>query len=257
MKLPKRLVLSVVPDIPKINSGDDLGAIIIGAMENAKLAPGDGDVIVIAQKVVSKAQGRFVDLTTVVPSPRALELAGRVNKDARLVEVILSESVRVVREHPNVLIVEHRAGFIVANAGVDRSNVTASPDRDVVLLLPAEPDTAAQSLRTRLEAHFRKSLGVIVSDSFGRPWRQGTVGVALGAAGVAALRDLRGQPDLFGNVLEVSETAVADEIASAASLLMGQGNEGHPVVIVSGFDMAPTPVPASALIRPASQDLFR
>jgi len=257
MKLPKRLVLSVVPDIPLIGSGDDLGAIVIAAMNKAGLSVNDGDVIVVAQKVVSKAQGRFVDLTKVVPSPRALELADRVNKDARLVEVILSESVRVVREHPNVLIVEHREGFIVANAGVDRSNVTASPDREVVLLLPTEPDSAAQALRARLEEHFRKSLGVIVSDSFGRPWRQGTVGVALGAAGVAALHDLRGQPDLFGSVLEVSETAMADEIASAASLLMGQGNEGLPVVIVSGFNVSPSQVAASALIRPASQDLFR
>jgi coenzyme F420-0:L-glutamate ligase/coenzyme F420-1:gamma-L-glutamate ligase len=230
---------------------------VIGAMDKAGFNPSDGDIVVVAQKVVSKAQGRYVDLADVMPSPRAQEIALRVNKDARLVEVILSESVRVVRDHPGVLIVEHRLGFIVANAGVDRSNVATSPGRDVVLLLPSEPDKAAQNLRTQWEKHYRKSLGVIVSDSFGRPWRQGTVGVALGAAGIPALNDLRGKPDLFGRRLEVSETALADEVASAASLLMGQADEAHPVVVVSGLGPRGREVLASALIRPASRDLFR
>jgi len=257
MEAPKRLTLSVVPGIPLIDPGDDLGSIVIEAINSAGISPIDGDIIVVAQKVVSKAQGRYVDLADVTPSARACELAGRVGKDPRLVEVILSESVRVVRDHPGVLIMEHRLGFIAANAGVDRSNVGAFAGRDVVLLLPLEPDRVAQNLRARWEQHYRKSLGVIVSDSFGRPWRQGTVGVALGAAGMPALNDLRGQPDLFGRPLEVSATAMADEVASAASLLMGQANEAHPVIIVSGLPPRDRELPASALIRPAATDLFR
>jgi coenzyme F420-0:L-glutamate ligase/coenzyme F420-1:gamma-L-glutamate ligase len=257
MAAPKELNLSVVPGIPLIEAGDDLGAIVIAAVERAGIGIRDGDVVVVAQKVVSKAHGRYVDLADVTPSQRAVELASRVGKDARLVEVILSESVRVVRGRPGLLIVEHRLGFVAANAGVDRSNVGAFVGREMVLLLPEAPDTAARELRTQWERHFKKSLGVIVSDSFGRPWRQGTVGVALGAAGIPALNDLRGRPDLFGRKLEVSETAVADEVASAASLLMGQADEAYPVVVVSGFGPYGGEVPASALIRPAAKDLFR
>lgn len=257
MDTPKRLTLSVLPDIPLIEPGNDLGAIIIEAIERAGIGIGDGDIIVVAQKVVSKAQGRYVDLADVAPSQRAVALAGRIGKDPRLVEVILSESVRVVRERPGLLIVEHRLGFVAANAGVDRSNVGASAGQEAVLLLPEAPDETARELRARWEAHFKKRLGVIISDSFGRPWRQGTVGVALGAAGIPALNDLRGQPDLFGRKLEVSETALADEVASAASLLMGQADEAHPVVIVSGLGSSDREIPASALIRPADRDLFR
>ena len=257
MKSPKRLVLSVVPGIPLIEPGDDLGSVIADAMSASGVVPADGDIVVVTQKILSKAEGRAVDLASVTPSARAREVAERVGKDARLVEVILSESVRIVREHPGVLIVEHRNGFIMANAGVDRSNVTGDAGRDVVLMLPSDPDAAARQLRARFERRFGGSLGVVVSDSFGRPWRQGTVGVALGAAGLPALNDLRGNPDLFGHALEVSQTALADEVASAASLLMGQADEGHPVVIVSGFAPAVRDLPARALIRPASQDLFR
>ena len=257
MDAPKQLILSVVPGIPLINVGDDLGAIVIEAIEGANIAVQEGDIVVVAQKVVSKAQGRYVDLADVVPSSRAVEMAGRTGKDPRLVEVILSESVRVVRERPGLLIVEHRLGFVAANAGVDRSNVGAFADREVVLLLPEEPDLAARELRAQWEAHFKKPLGVIISDSFGRPWRQGTVGVALGAAGIPALNDLRGRPDLFGRRLEVSETALADEVASAASLLMGQADEGHPVVLVSGLGPLGSELPARALIRPSAKDLFR
>jgi len=257
MEAPKQLTLSVVPDIPLIEAGDDLGAIVIAAIGRAGIELRDGDVIVVAQKVLSKAQGRFVDLADVTPSQRAVELASRIGKDARLVEVILSESVRVVRERPGLLIVEHRLGFIAANAGVDRSNIGSFGDRELVLLLPEEPDLAARDLRSRWEAHFEKVLGVVVSDSFGRPWRQGTVGVALGAAGIPALNDLRGRPDLFGRKLEVSEAALADEVASAASLLMGQADEAYPVVIVSGFGLPDREISASALIRPADKDLFR
>jgi coenzyme F420-0:L-glutamate ligase/coenzyme F420-1:gamma-L-glutamate ligase len=257
MKAPERLTLSVVPGIALITPGDDLGAIIIAAMDKAGIEPLAGDIIVVAQKVVSKAQGRYVDLATVAPSSRAREVAISIDRDPRLVEVILSESTRIVRQHPRALVVEHRDGYVAANAGVDRSNVSASSDREVVLLLPTDPDGAAEKLRQQMEQHFGKRLGVIVSDSFGRPWRRGTVGVALGAAGIPALNDLRGQPDLFGRPLQVSETAFADEVASAASLLMGQAGEACPVVVVSGFAVAEQHIPARALIRPASEDLFR
>ena len=257
MRSPERLTLSAVPGIPLVSAGDDLGAIIIAAMENAGLAPRDGDIVVVAQKVVSKAQGRCVDLATVVPSARAEELAVAVGKDPRLVEVILAESVRVVRQQPRVLIVEHRLGYVTANAGVDCSNVAPAATGEMVLLLPADPDAFAAGLREEMEKHFGKSIGVVVSDSFGRAWRRGTVGVALGCAGIPALNDLRGQPDLFGRALEVTETALADEIASAASLLMGQAGEAQPVVLVSGFAAAERHHPARALIRPAGEDLFR
>ena len=257
MRAPQRLTLSVVPGIPLIAPGDDLGAIIITAIENAGLEPRDGDIVVVAQKVVSKAQGRYVNLDTIVPSASATELAAKVDKDPRLVEVILSESVRVVRYKPHVLIVEHRSGYITANAGVDRSNVDPAPVKDMVLLLPSDPDAFAEGIRAQMEGHFGRSLGVVVSDSFGRPWRRGTVGVALGSAGISALNDLRGRPDIFGHLLEVTETALADEVASAASLLMGQADEAQPVVLVSGLAVAERPVPACILIRPASEDLFR
>jgi coenzyme F420-0:L-glutamate ligase/coenzyme F420-1:gamma-L-glutamate ligase len=257
MKTPERLTLSVVPGIPQLQPGDDLGAIIIAAMSQAGLALQDGDIVVVAQKAVSKAQGRTVDLATVTPSPHARELAVEVNKDPRLVEVILSESVRIVRKAPNVLIVEHRSGCIMANAGVDQSNVTPGAGQEPVLLLPIDADAAAQALCATLSAHFGKRLGVVVSDSFGRPWRRGTVGVALGAAGIPALKDLRGKPDLHGRPLQFTETGFADEIAAAASLLMGQADEGHPVVLVSGFTLTDAPIAARALLRPAAEDLFR
>ena len=250
-------MLSVVPDVPLLTPGDDLGGIIIASMEKAGLAPDDGDIVVVAQKIVSKAQGRYVDLATVIPSPRAIELAARVEKDPRLVEVILSESVRVVRQAPGVLIVEHRAGYVMANAGIDRSNIDTSQGEEPVLLLPHNSDAAAEDLRVQLSEHFGKRLGVVINDSFGRPWRRGTVGVALGAAGISALNDQRGRLDLSGYALQVTETALADEVASAASLLMGQADEANPVVLVSGLPNADVSIPASTLIRPAEEDLFR
>ncbi len=245
-----------MPDIPLVRPGDDLAALLIAALET-KLRPGAGDILVVAQKVVSKAQGRYVDLASVVASPRAHELARRVDKDPRLVEVILSESKRVLRTAPGVLIVEHRLGYVMANAGVDRSNVAPETGTEPVLLLPEDPDGTAESLRAALVTRFAVPMGVIVNDSFGRPWRRGTVGVALGAAGLKSLHDLRGNPDLYGRVLQVSENAFADEVAAAASLVMGQGNEGVPAVLVSGFKPAAVTSPASELFRPEHEDLFR
>jgi coenzyme F420-0:L-glutamate ligase/coenzyme F420-1:gamma-L-glutamate ligase len=257
MKTPERLTLSVVPGIPLLQPGDDLGALIIGAIEKSGLELSDGDIVVVAQKAVSKTQGRYVDLAGVTPSSRARALATEVGKDPRLVEVILSESKGVVRKAPGVLIVEHHSGCIMANAGVDQSNVSPTGGAEPVLLLPKDADAAAEALHTALTRHFSRRLGVIVNDSFGRPWRRGTVGVAIGAAGVPALRDLRGRPDLAGRPLQFTETGFADEVAAAASLVMGQADEGHPVVLVSGFALTEAPIAARALIRPVAEDLFR
>jgi coenzyme F420-0:L-glutamate ligase/coenzyme F420-1:gamma-L-glutamate ligase len=251
------VTLTPIPDVPMIRPGDDLAGLLIAACERSTLAPADGDVWVVAQKIVSKAEGRYVDLAAVRPSPRARELAVEVDKDPRLIEVILGESRRVVRQRRGVLIVEHRLGFIMANAGVDRSNVDPAAGAEPVLLLPRDPDASAAGLLDRLTSHFRKRFGVIVTDSFGRAWRRGTVGVALGAAGIPALMDLRGRPDLFGLALRVTQTGFADEIASAASLLMGQANEAQPAVLVHGLSWAGEPSPGAALIRAADEDLFR
>jgi coenzyme F420-0:L-glutamate ligase/coenzyme F420-1:gamma-L-glutamate ligase len=251
------VTLTAVADFPLVRPGDDLAALVIAACDRSAFAPTDHDIVVVAQKVVSKAEGRYVDLADVLPSARAQSLAAEVNKDPRLVEVILGESRRVVRHRPGVLIVEHRLGFIMANAGVDRSNVDPAAGAEPVLLLPRDPDASAAGLRERLAAHLHKTLGVIITDSWGRAWRRGTAGVALGAAGLPALMDMRGRPDLFGHELRVTQTGFADEIASAASLLMGQSDEARPVVLVHGLTWDQPAAPAAALIRAADEDLFR
>ena len=251
------ITLTSVPGIPLVRPGDDLAALLIAACEQNALAPADGDILVVAQKIVSKAEGRYVDLAKVRPSAHAAALAAEVGKDSRLVEVILAESRRVVRTKPGVLIVEHRLGFIMANAGVDHSNIDPDVGAEPVLLLPRDPDASARRLHEQLAAHFGNRLGVIISDSWGRAWRQGTVGVALGVAGLPALLDMRGRPDLFGRELRVTQTGFADEIASAASLVMGQADEGRPAVLVRGLTWSQAPTPGAALIRPAEEDLFR
>lgn len=244
-------------EFPLIRPGDDLAALLIAAIEKTRHGIAAGDVIVIAQKIVSKAEGRYVDLASIEPSARAHSLARETEKDPRLVEVILGESRRVVRQRPGVLIVEHRLGFIMANAGVDRSNVDPAAGAEPVLLLPRDPDASAAALHQRFAAHFGVAPAIIISDSFGRAWRRGTVGIALGAAGLPALLDLRGQPDLYGRALRVTETGFGDEIAAAASLLMGQGNEGIPAVLLRGLSWFAPALPAAQLIRPAAEDLFR
>jgi coenzyme F420-0:L-glutamate ligase / coenzyme F420-1:gamma-L-glutamate ligase len=251
------VTLRPIPGIPLVRPRDDLAELLILACERQAISPKEGDVLVLAQKVVSKAEARYIDLATVVPSARAQSLAAEVEKDPRLVEVILRESRRVVRRRPGILIVEHRLGFVMANAGVDRSNVDPEAGAEPVLLLPRDPDGSAATLLARLSAHFGKPLAVIISDSWGRAWRRGTVGVALGAAGLPAVMDLRGRPDLFGHELRVTETGFADEIASAASLLMGQAAEATPAVLVSGLSWSAASMPANALLRPPEEDLFR
>ncbi|MBI3197511.1 MAG: coenzyme F420-0:L-glutamate ligase [Rhodospirillales bacterium] len=251
------LEVLAVPGIPMIAPGDDLAALIAEGLTRANLKPRASDVIVIAQKIVSKAEGRGVDLATVVPSARAIALAEETKKDPRLVELILSESVRVVRSRPGVLIVEHRLGFVMANAGVDQSNVAPPDGPQRALLLPVDPDGSAAALRTRLASLCGAYPAVVITDSFGRAWRRGTAGVAIGAAGLPALLDLRGNPDLFGRALQVSITGFADEIAAAASLVMGQGNEAQPVVLMRGLTWNVPANPASELVRPAAEDMFR
>jgi coenzyme F420-0:L-glutamate ligase/coenzyme F420-1:gamma-L-glutamate ligase len=248
--------LVALREFPQIASGDDLAAFTLDALRRGGLQLRAADVLVFAQKVVSKAEGRQVDLATVTPGVKALELAHTVQKDPRLVELILRESRRVVRAAPDVLIVEHRLGLIMANAGIDQSNV-AGPDSDCALLLPEDPDTSAMRLRERLAELTGCECAVIISDSFGRPWRVGTVGVAIGCAGVPATLDLRGQSDLFGRPLRVTIVGHADEIASAASLLMGQASEARPVVLVRGLPARAPHRPATALLRPSGEDLFR
>ena len=234
-----------------------LGAIAVAAFAANGIVPEPGDVLVVAQKIVSKAEGRYVDVTTVEPSDRAIALAAEVDKDPRFVEVVLSESKRVVRHRPGLLIVEHRLGFVMANAGIDHSNVAPDDGSERVLLLPLDPDGSALALQQQLAARSGKRIAVIISDSFGRPWRRGTVGIALGAAGLPAVIDWRGQPDLFGRKLEVTETGFADEIAAAASLVQGQAAEATPIVLVRGLSWSAPEAPAAAIVRPPEHDLFR
>ena len=255
--MTRKITLIALSGIKLVEPGDDLGAISVAALQDNGTVPKEGDVLVVAQKIVSKAEGRYVDVTTVQPSERAVALAAEVDKDPRFVEVVLSEAKRVVRHRPGLLIVEHRLGFVMANAGIDHSNVGAADRGERVLLLPVDPDGSARALRQHVMEVFGVGIGVIISDSFGRPWRKGTVGVALGAAGLPAFVDLRGRADLFGRELLVTETGFADEIAAAAGLLMGQAAEAMPMVLVRGLAWSAPDLPVAALIRPAEHDLFR
>jgi coenzyme F420-0:L-glutamate ligase/coenzyme F420-1:gamma-L-glutamate ligase len=249
--------LIALRDFPLVRPGEDLAAILIAGIAKHGLRLGAGDVLVLAQKIVSKAEGRYVDLAKVSPGLEAQKIARETDKDPRLVEVILGESRRIVRHRPGVLIVEHRLGFVMANGGVDRSNVDPAAGAEPVLLLPLDPDASAAALRARLAAHFGAAPAVIISDSFGRAWRRGTVGIALGAAGLPAIVDMRGQPDLYGRELRVTEIGYADEIAAAASLLMGQADEGIPAVVLRGLSWSRPPQAAAQLVRAAEEDLFR
>jgi coenzyme F420-0:L-glutamate ligase/coenzyme F420-1:gamma-L-glutamate ligase len=252
----ERLTLTVtgLADLGEIRPGDDLGNLLAESLDRLPARPGAHDILVVAQKIVSKAEDRFVDLGTVEVSERARELAAVTRKDPRLVELVLSESTEVLRAKPNVLIVRHRLGFVMANAGVDRSNV-AGPDR--ALLLPRDPDASAATLRTSLAARLGVAIGVVVADSFGRAWRNGVTNVAIGAAGLPALIDRRGALDRHGRALEVTEIAFADLVASAAGLLMGEAAESCPAALVQGLSWRAASAPASALIRPLAEDLFR
>ena len=253
------LTLTPLTGIPLIRHGDNLADVVVYALQSSHIAPQDNDVLVLAQKIVSKAEGRAVSLRAITPSEHARELASSVDKDARLVELILRESRQILRAKPGTLIVEHKLGFVCANAGIDHSNV-APPTTDGdewVLLLPEAPDHSAERLRQEIERKTQTKLGILIIDSHGRAWRNGTVGAAIGVAGLPALQDLRGEPDLFGFKLRITQVGTADELAAAASLVMGQAAEGTPVVHVRGF---PYPLRESSLgelLRPREQDLFR
>ena len=248
------LLLRPLRGIPPIAAGDDLADIVLAGLQKSDERLREGDVLVFAQKIVSNAEGRAVDLASVVPSTRALKLANETDKDARLVELILRESSEVLRHRPGLLIVVHRLGFILANAGIDRSNVG---DRDRVLLLPVDPDASAARIREDLRAKAGLDVVVMIIDSIGRPWRMGTVGTAIGASGIPALLDLRGRPDLHGRPLESTEIGLADELAAAASLAMGQADEGTPIVLARGVPYARRDGSARELLRPKDKDLFR
>jgi coenzyme F420-0:L-glutamate ligase/coenzyme F420-1:gamma-L-glutamate ligase len=255
--MSRRMVLTALPGIPTIKPGDDLAALIADGIARAELVPEDGDVLVLAQKIVSKAEGRGVRLADIVPSPRAAELAHVAGKDPRIVELILRESVEVLRCRPGVIIVEHRSGLVMANAGIDASNVEGAERDPRVLLLPEDSDRSADTLRAALHRRLKRDIGIVIADSFGRAWRNGTVGTAIGLSGTPGLCDMRGLPDRNGRKLVATEVGVADELAAAASLVMGQAGENLPVVHVRGFPLALRPGSVKELIRDRNMDLFR
>lgn len=257
LKETRRLSIEPIGELGEIEPGADLGDLLARLLRENHPHAAPQPVVIVAQKVVSKAEGRLVHLDEVVPSARARELAAITGKEAALVEVILRESTDIVRAQPNVLIVRHRLGYVMANAGIDQSNVRGREDRPACLLLPLDPSGSAQRIRESLRSWRDPAPGVIVSDSFGRPWRRGVVNVALGSAGLPALVDRRGQPDRYGRKLQVTEVALADALAAAAGLVMGEADEGVPAVLVSGAVWSGPAVDARALIRPLAEDLFR
>jgi len=255
-----RLEILALPGIPQVRAGDDLTELLLAALEAAGLELQSGDILALAQKVISKAEGRTVRLADVEPGDEARQLAADTGKDARLVQLILNESkdlVRVRKGEPGVIVVEHQRGWIHANAGIDQSNVNTGDPGQWALLLPEDPDASAAALREALHARTGVRVGVLINDSFGRAWRVGTCGVALGSAGITTVEDLRGQPDMFGRRLEVTVVGRGDELAAAASLVMGQAGEGTPAVLIRGLAAEQSEATAADLIRPRSEDLFR
>ena len=251
----RELTLTALPGIPEVAAGMDLATLVLEALARAGKRLQDGDVVVVAQKIVSKSEGRAVRLADVAPSARAQELARQSDRDPRFVELILRESREVLRARQGVIIVEHRLGFVMASAGIDQSNVPGEDES--ALLLPVDPDASARRLREELARRAAADVGIVINDSFGRAWRNGVTGVAIGAAGIPALVDLRGSPDRGGRALKVTQVAAADEIASAASLMMGQADEGLPVVLARGFPYTRRAGAAAELVRERAQDLFR
>jgi coenzyme F420-0:L-glutamate ligase/coenzyme F420-1:gamma-L-glutamate ligase len=253
----RSIQLLPLPDFPLVEPGDDWIRYILQSLHRAKIALVDGDLLVVAQKIVSKAENRFAYLNEVVPGAEALALAGSIHKDPRLVELILSESVEVLRRRQGVMIVEHRLGYVHANAGIDQSNVASDPANPRVLLLPKDPDQSAAMLRSRLKSETGADIAVIINDTSGRAWRNGVVGFAIGTAGFEPLVNLIGQPDLYGRRLEATQVAVADELAAAASFLMGQADDSVPVVLVRGARLRRSESGSRTLIRARNEDLFR
>ncbi|MNQ76123.1 Coenzyme F420:L-glutamate ligase [compost metagenome] len=246
-----------LPNIPEITCGDNLSAIIGAALAEAGLTLTETSIVVVAQKIVSKAEGRLVNLTSVSPSPRARELAKITGKDPRMVELVLSESSAVLRAVPGVMIVRHRLGYVMANAGIDQSNLPGNEQSDQALLLPLNPTASARELHSGLAVGHGPRPGIIISDSFGRPWRNGAVNIALASAGIPALIDQRNGKDRHGRVLQHTLVAFADAVAAGAGLVMGEAGEGTPVALVDGLRPSAPLVDATALLRPAESDLFQ
>lgn len=255
--MASRLELIPLLGFPHVEPSDDLANLIASSLADNALQVQQGDVLIVAQKVVSKAEGRYVRLADVTVTDDALELASRADKDPRLVQLILDESREVLRVRPGVIIVEHRNGYVHANAGIDRSNITSSLEDPRVLLLPEDSDGSAQRLRAALTTLCGVAPQIVINDSMGRAWRNGTVGLAIGCAGIEPLNNQIGEADLFGNVLEVTEPAVADELAAAASLVMGQAAQGCPVVLARGAGLAPSESDSTPLLRDRALDMFR
>ncbi len=253
------LTLKPVTDLPMIQPGDNLAQLVFDALKHNEITLEANDILVFAQKIVSKAEGRLVNLTQVTPSSEAVDLAKRCEKDPRFIELVLRESKSVLRVRPGLIVVEHKQGFICANAGIDHSNVRGSwgNAEDWVLLLPEDADASADRIRQGMERLSGVSLGVMIIDSHGRAWRNGTVGVAIGVSQVPGIVDMRGKPDLFGYTLRVTMIAAADELAAGASLVMGQADECTPVIHVRGFPYALRRSRLNELIRPKDQDMFR
>jgi coenzyme F420-0:L-glutamate ligase/coenzyme F420-1:gamma-L-glutamate ligase len=253
------LILTPLPNIPMVKTGDNLATIIYNGLLEAKIDLQENDILVLAQKIVSKAEGRWVNLVNVTPSPDAVELARKIEKDSRLVELILQESNQVLRTRLGTIIVEHRLGFVCANAGIDHSNVAGGGNKieEWVLLLPEDPGKSALRIRKKLEDVSQARIGVMIIDSHGRAWREGVVGVSIGLSGMPGLVDMRGRADLFGYNLRITTIGAADELAAAASLMMGQADEAKPVVHVRGFPYPLREGSITELLRPKEQDLFR
>jgi coenzyme F420-0:L-glutamate ligase / coenzyme F420-1:gamma-L-glutamate ligase len=262
------LTFTPLPKIPLIHPGDDLVEILLNSLQTAKVTLEDGDILVLAQKIVSKSEGRLVNLTKVQPSPEALKLAEQSSKDPRLVELILQESHSILRVRPGTIIVEHQLGFVCANAGIDHSNVQPEEEpkakdkfgnvaEDWVLLLPKDPDNTALDIRRKIKIATGNRVGIMIIDSHGRAWRLGTIGMAIGLSGLPGLVDKRGWQDLFGYKLKITVVAAADELAAAASLVMGEAAEGTPAVHVRGFPYPLREGSLKELLRPTEHDLFR
>ena len=250
----RELTLTALPGIPEIEPGAPLAELLLAAVERAGKRLEAGDVLVVAQKIVSKAEGRMVRLAEVTPTPLARQLGERVGIDPALAELVLRESQEVLRVRPGILIVQHRLGLVMANGGVDQSNL---PGEAAALLLPEDPDASARRIQVDLKRACGADVGVVVNDSFGRAWRNGVTGVAIGLSGIPGLVDLRGQPDRNGRQLRVTQVGAADELAAAASLVMGQADEGLPAVLARGFPHARRAGSATELLRPRAEDLFR
>ncbi|MGB8253180.1 MAG: coenzyme F420-0:L-glutamate ligase [Anaerolineaceae bacterium] len=253
------LTLSPLLNLPLVLPGDDIAQIIIKGMSEMHLAATDDDIFIIAQKIISKAENRLVNLNDVTPGKEAEKISKKCKKDPRIVELILRESNTVLRTRPGTIIVEHRLGFVCANAGIDHSNVAGSygNQEDWMLMLPEDPDGSARKIQQDLVTYYKKRIGVMIIDSHGRAWRNGIIGMSVGLAGVPGLVDLRGKPDLFNYSLRITQVGAADELAAAASLVMGQANEGTPVVHARGFPYDLRESSIKELIRKKEQDLFR